>query len=68
MQSTMNTRKKVFLSYSYSENKYIDWLCKRINKEGFQAIADGTELMPGERILSVAESNKMRLFCTYNFG
>ena len=35
---------------------YIDSLCKKINKEGFQAIADGTELMPGERTLSVAES------------
>lgn len=56
MGTSVSLKKNVYLCYSYSNNMYIDSLCKKINKEGFQAIADGTELMPGERILSVAES------------
>lgn len=56
MGTSVSLKKKVYLCYSYSNNMYIDSLCKKINKEGFQAIADGTELMPGERILSVPES------------
>lgn len=56
MGTSVSLKKNVYLCYSYSNNMYIDSLCRKINKEGFQAIADGTELMPGERILSVAES------------
>lgn len=56
MGTSVSLKKKVYLCYSYSSNMYIDSLCKKINKEGFQVIVDGTEFMPGERILSVSKS------------
>lgn len=56
MGTSVNLKKKVYLCYSYSNNMYVDSLCKKICKEGFQVIADATELMSGERILSVSES------------
>lgn len=56
MGTSVSLKKKVYLCYSYSNNMYIDSLCKKISKEGFQVIADGSELMLGEKILSVSES------------
>ena len=56
MGTSISLKKKVYVCYSYSSNMDIDLLCKKINKEGFQAITGRTEIMPGERILSVSES------------
>lgn len=58
MGTSLSLKKKVYLSYSYSNNMHIDLLCEKINKEGFQAITDGSEPMSGEMILSVSESIK----------
>ena len=58
MGTSVSLKKKVYLCYSYSNSMYINSLCEKINKEGFQTITDGTELMPGEMILSVSESIK----------
>ena len=62
MDNTTSLKKKVYLCYSNSNAMYIDSLCKKLSKEGFQAVADGSELMAGKMILSVQESIKM---CDY---
>lgn len=56
MGTSVSLKKKVYLCYSYLNNMYIDSVCEKINKEGFQTIVDRTDLMQGERILSVSES------------
>lgn len=58
MGTSVSLKKKVYLCYSYSNSMYINSLCEKINKEGFQTITDGTELIPGEMILSVSECIK----------
>lgn len=58
MGTSVSLKKKVYLCYSYSNSMYINLLCEKINKEGFQTITDGTEHMHGEMILSVSESIK----------
>lgn len=55
MANTTSIRKKVFLSYSHSENMYIDLLCKKMNDEGFQVVLDRSELMAGDKITSLQE-------------
>ena len=42
METSVNLKKKVYLCYSYLNNMYIDSLCRKIDKEGFQAIVDRT--------------------------
>ena len=56
MGTSVSLKKKVYLCYSYSTYMYIDSLYKKINKEGFQVIVDGTKLMSGERLLSVSKN------------
>lgn len=58
MGTSVSLKKKVYLCYSYSNSMYIDLLCEKINKEDFQVITDGSEIMSGEMNLSVSESIK----------
>lgn len=58
MGTSVSLKKKIYLCYSYSNSMYMNSLCEKINKEGFQAITDGTELMLGKMILSVSERIK----------
>lgn len=58
MDNITSLKKKVFLCYSNSHAIYIDLLCKKLRKEGFQGIADGSELMTEKMTLSVQESIK----------
>lgn len=58
MGTSVSLKKKVYICYSYSDGMYINSLCEKINKEGFQTITDETELMHGEMILSVSERIK----------
>lgn len=62
MDNTTSLKKKIYLCYSNSNAMYIDLLCKKLSKEGFQGIADGNEIMQGKMILSVHENIKM---CDY---
>lgn len=48
METTTNSNNKVYLCYSTLNKVSIDSLCKKLQKEGFLGVADGTELMQGK--------------------
>lgn len=56
MVNITSLKKKVFLSYSYSEKMHIDLLCKKLMDEGFQVVTSRSELQVGKKISSLQES------------
>lgn len=50
METTTNSNNKVYLCYSTLNKVSIDSLCKKLQKEGFLGVADGTELMQGKEV------------------
>ncbi len=61
METTTNSNNKVYLCYSTLNKVSIDSLCKKLQKEGFLGVADGTELMQGKEVF-VREAIKK---CSY---
>lgn len=62
MDNTASLKKKVYLCYSHSNAISINLLCKKLSKEGFQGIVDGSEVMSGKVNSSIQENIKM---CDY---